>query len=146
MICLLFCLYGIAWWTRPVCTQHKIRLAWLGRHAPTRRRERGAGEKGIRGILFSTRRTHTWCVSHWPWLHPNAPRAHLRSSFLIDMVFHILLRTFLHPSVAQRSTPRCGTEDGQDGPMLEKCEYGGAKETQRLFGATTWIVAPVTCY
>ena len=69
-ICLLFCLYGIVWWTRPVCTQHKIRLAWLGRHATTRRRERGTGEKSIRGILFSTWRTHTWCVSYRPGCTP----------------------------------------------------------------------------
>lgn len=37
------------------------------------------------------------------WLHPfNAPRPHLRSSFLIDMVFHILLRTVFAPPFMHR--------------------------------------------
>jgi len=34
------------------------------------------------------------------WLYPNAPRPHLRSSFLIDMVFHVLLRTVFTPFLA----------------------------------------------
>jgi hypothetical protein len=51
-------------WSGPICSQHKVGLAWLGRYASTCCGQRSAGTKDIRGILFSIWSSPAWYVSH----------------------------------------------------------------------------------